>query len=412
MSTRERVRIPANDCPRVSVLMVTYGARDWVEASIAALASNTEPVYELIVVDNGSDDGTREFLRDAVEGAILHEADTNLGFGAGNNLAELHARGEFLCLLNSDAIVPTGWLAPLLARFDDPRVAAVTPLYVYPDGRVQEAGAIVESDGRAVALGVGGDPESLAWRWRRSISYGSAACMLVRRLCFEAVGGFDPAYGLAYYEDVDFAFRLRARGWRVVLEPAVRVVHAQGGSSSEHSEAVAARDANQALFRSRWEHELWYRPVIFGQPQPHRAAAARDIDAVDRVLLVVDDLTTDWEAVPQLARAIAEELDSGVVTVLATRAATTGVDDLLDNGIEVEVTETREEWLEERRFHYSAIVTIDAPSAAISEALRACQPQASIVAAPSDATIHDRTALGRWLLDVGLVPRAEYRLPR
>ena len=115
------------------------------------------------------------------------------------------------------------------------------PVYTYPDGRLQEAGAIVESDGRVVPLGVDDDPGNERWSFSRIVTYGSAACMLVRRAAFEAIGGFDPIWGRAYYEDVDLAFRLRELGLSVRLDASVRVVHAQGASAPSTAAAQALR---------------------------------------------------------------------------------------------------------------------------------------------------------------------------
>jgi GT2 family glycosyltransferase len=402
--------LPRVDRPTVSVLMVTYGACDWVERAITALIECTPAVYELIVVDNGSDDGTRELLR-TFEGATVIEAPRNLGFGVGTNLAALHARGAFLCLLNSDAIVPPGWLAPLLSHFDaDDRVGAVVPAYVYPDGQLQEAGAIVEADGRVVALGAHGDPDAADWRFARVAPYGSAACMFVRRRVFEELGGFDPAYGTAYYEDVDLAFRMRAAGLRMVVEPAVRVVHAQGASSAP-GDAVARRDSNRERFRQRFVTALWGRPAVFGAPQPHRAIAARDFEAVDRVLLLASspsDVATRGNDVQQVARALVARLRDGRVTVAAPLPSGSSdgasVDELLAVGVEVAAVDDWDTWLESRRFHYSVVVSDETMRERLSEPLARTQPQATLTLVPPTATIADSAALTQWILEHDLVP--------
>lgn len=404
--------LPRVDRPAVSVLLVTYGARDWVERAIAALVAGTPPVYELIVVDNGSDDGTRELLR-TFEGATVIVAPRNLGFGVGTNLAALHARGAFLCLLNSDAIVPPGWLPQLLAPFEaDERVGAVVPAYVYPEGSLQEAGAIVEADGRVVALGAHGDPDAAEWRFPRVAPYGSAACMLVRRRVFEELGGFDPAYGTAYYEDVDLAFRMRAAGLRIVVEPAVRVVHAQGASSAP-GDAVTRRDANRERFCRRFAARLWGRPTVFGASQPHRTIAARDFDAVDRVLLLAPSLSvfaTRGGTPQHAARALVASLRDGRVTAAAPSAGSgdadaAGIDELLAAGVEVAAVDDWDAWLEARQFHYSVVISDESLRERLSEPLARTQPQATLAPLPGGATIADSAAFTQWILDLDLAPR-------
>jgi GT2 family glycosyltransferase len=404
--------LPRVDRPVVSVLMVTYGAREWVERAVTALVEGTPPVYELIVVDNGSHDGTRELLR-TFDGARVVEAPRNLGFGVGTNLAALHARGEVLCLLNSDAVVPPGWLPPLLAHLEaDDRVGAVVPAFVYPDGSLQEAGAIVEADGRVVALGAYADPAAAEWRFPRVAPYGSAACVLVRRRVFEELGGFDPAYGTAYYEDVDLAFRMRTAGLRVIVEPAVRVVHAQGASSPP-GDAVARRDANRERFRRRFAAQLWGRPTVFGAPQPHRVVAARDFDAVDRVLVLVPSLralSSRGGAVERLVRGLVASLRDGRVTAAAPGqrlddAGAAGVDERLAAGIEVATVDDWDAWLEARQFHYSVVIGDDEMRERLSAPLARTQPQATRAPLPDDATVADSAVLAQWMLDHDLVPR-------
>ena len=405
MTYDSRVRVPAVDAPLVSVLMVTFGACEWVERSVRALVQHTPPVYELIVVDNGSTDGTREFLR-TIEGAQVVEAGDNLGFGVGNDVAALRARGEYLCLLNSDAIVPSGWLDPLLAVFDDPRVGAVVPAYLFPDGTLQEAGAVVEPDGRVVPLGMRADADDPQWRFRRVVSYGSAACMVMRQRVFEMLGGFDPEYGVAYYEDVDLAFRLRAHALRVVFEPAVRVVHAQGASSPTHADAVALRDANQSRFHTRWEDDLWHRPEMVGAPQPHRFVAARDVESVDRVLLLAVEEDTSAAAMPDIALAVGRALDEGLVTLasFAEPPAAHDADELLAAGIELVTLTDPVTWLVHRMCHYALVVGNTVALEQLSASLHATQPQATLVEAPPPALIADAQALDAWLLGFGLVP--------
>ncbi len=407
MNERDHLRVQPVSRPLVSVLMVTYGARTWVERAVRALIDHTPPVYELIVVDNGSTDGTREYLRDSIEGADVHESSQNLGFGMGNNLAAMHARGEFLCLLNSDAIVPADWLEPLLARFDDPRVGAVVPLYVNPDGTLQEAGSVVEPDGRVVSLGVRGDPRDPAWRFSRTITYGSAACLVMRRSVFQALGGFDPAYGTAYYEDVDLAFRLGEIGLRVALEPVVRVVHAQGASSPTLAEAAARRDANQLRFRDRWERLLVHRPNMFGAPQAHRFYAARDIEVVDRILLIAPAPLAARDNLGRVAVMLSAGLDAGMVTIATLQESQdrAAVDGLLAAGIEVAVAENFHDWLVRRCFHYAVVIVDGADRHGLAASLRATQPQATRTAPPDEATLHDPELLSAWLLERGLVPR-------
>ena len=135
----------------------------------------------------------------------------------------------------------------------DPSVGAAVPLFLHPDGRVQEAGSAVDARAERSAIGDGDDPGAFEHRFPRSIDYGSAACLLVRADLFAEVGGFDPIYSPAYYEDADFCFKLTERGFRTVFEPRSRVVHLRGGGSQQ---AQTLMTANRRIFAERWENRL------------------------------------------------------------------------------------------------------------------------------------------------------------
>src|SRR3982074_49186 len=269
--------------PRVSVVMVTCGGKQWVEPAVEALVANTEAPFELIVVDNASSDGVQDVLR-SIQGAKLVFHDRNVGFGPGANQGVLHAVGRYVCILNSDAFVEPGWLPPMIEVFEtDPRAGAVVPRLLHLDGVLQEAGGVVGSDGSTRALGDGDDPEELQYRFRRYVDYGSAACLVMPRSAFLQIGGFDPAYPLGYCEDVDHCFALRERGLRTVYEPRSRVRHVRWGSSSR-LEAERRVFANQPILLARWRERLAGRPSFADPPfEPHDVLQARDADAYHRI---------------------------------------------------------------------------------------------------------------------------------
>ena len=154
------LRFPSVDEPLVSVVMVTYGNWPLVRRSLEALLERTDPVYEVIVVDSASPDETAQRLSDEVEGASLVLSQENVGFGGGSNVGAEQARGRFLCFLNSDAIVEPGWLDPLIEMLEeDPTAGAAIPMFLNPDGTIQEAGSVIDSVGWPHALGAGESAE-------------------------------------------------------------------------------------------------------------------------------------------------------------------------------------------------------------------------------------------------------------
>lgn len=358
------LRFAAPELPSVSVVMVTYGAREWVERALAALRANTPPVYQLVLVDNASPDGTGRWLARHVEGATLCCNEVNVGFGPGVNQAVLAARGHYVCLLNSDAMVEPGWLEPLIADLEQvDSCGAVVPRFVNLDGTLQEAGAVVGSDAQTMALGYGDDPARPWYRFPHYVTYGSGACMCLRRSTFLAVGGFDPMYGKGYYEDVDLCLRLRAEGLRTVYEPRSVVRHVRG-ASIPGSEGARLREANAVVFRRRWSQVLRDLPPLSELvSHPYRVAAARDVDSPDRVLVIGARLPrSPQDRVARLAREMMAVAGGARVTVIALEdpAPAEEAAGLLDAGVElIWGVGDWDDWMRRCRHHYSVVVLAD-----------------------------------------------------
>jgi O-antigen biosynthesis protein len=380
------IRFPPVDEPLVSVVMVTYGNWPLVRSALEKLADRTDPVYEVIVVDSASPDETPERLRGEVEGATLVISEENLGFGGGSNLGADRARGRFLCFLNSDAMVETGWLEPLVEVLEqDPTAGAVVPMLLNPDGTIQEAGSVIDSVGWPLAFGRGESADSLAHRFRREIDYGSAACVVVRRNEFTEVGGFDPAYGIGYFEDVDLSFKLKERGLKTIYEPRSRVVHELHGSGTSQ-QARQRMIANRALFYRRWSERLARRPKLVELPtNPARRVAARDAEVVDRVL-VLDDRVPFHDrgsGDPRMAKLLFELVDmwpDARITLAAADGseAERYAEPLLAAGIEVVAPPIDwGRWFDSRMYHYSvAIISRGSNVARFGGHLERTQPQA------------------------------------
>jgi len=227
---------------RVSAVVVNYNAGPALDRCMASLAQNS--VTDIVVVDNGSTDDSLEQLQSVEPAVRLVRSPRNVGYGSGVNIGARLVQREFLFVCNPDLVVEPGAIERLVEALDEHRRAAVAgPMLKEPDGSVYPSGRSFPGLGDALGHGFAG----LFWRdnpWTRryrllgegqhrarDADWVSGACFLARRDAFEAVGGFDEAYFM-YVEDVDLCWRLHRAGWGIRYEPAARVIHEQGRSTS------------------------------------------------------------------------------------------------------------------------------------------------------------------------------------
>ena len=224
----------------VSVIIVSYNAREHLERCLTSVAEG----HEIVVVDNASTDGSGELVRERFPEVRLVELAENRGFGAANNEGMKAASGRYFLLLNSDAW-PVGDAIERLVSFADasPRAGVVGPRLRNPDGTLQrsvrgfptrwriatEYFFLRKLAPRSRALnafyGAGFDHGSV-----REAEFLMGAVLLVRRQAVDEVGGFDESFFM-FSEEVDLCYRMRAAGWSVVFYPGAEFVHVGGAST-------------------------------------------------------------------------------------------------------------------------------------------------------------------------------------
>lgn len=264
---------------RVSIVIPVHGQWDVTRACLERLwqtAPEGIPI-EVIVVDDASVDDTHEQLMAlaAVEPRlrVVHHP-ANFGFSHACNSGAAAATGDVLVFLNNDTLPQPDWLPPLLRVLDQiPDAGAVGARLVGLDGRLQEAGAVVFSDGSAWNLGRGAHPDDPIFARLRSVDYCSAAALATRRSLFGTLGGFDTRYSPAYYEDTDYCFGLRAAGHRVFVQPSSTILHIEGGTAgTDESQGIKQHQVtNRGRFVEKWAAELRAQPA----PPPERTRAAQ-----------------------------------------------------------------------------------------------------------------------------------------
>ena len=247
--------VPVSDVPRASIVIPVYNQFTHTLACLRAIAAHPPLAgIEIIVVDDGSSDDTGRCLQ-MVEGLRYLRRAQNGGFIASCNDGASLARGDYLIFLNNDTLPQPGWLDGLLATFDaNPGTGLVGAQLIYPDGRLQEAGGIVFTDGSAHNYGRFESPNHPRYSYVREADYCSGAAIALPRAAFDDLGGFDRRYAPAYYEDTDLAFAVRASGLRVLYQPGARVVHLEGitAGTDPARGAKAYQARNRQRFADKW----------------------------------------------------------------------------------------------------------------------------------------------------------------
>jgi GT2 family glycosyltransferase len=203
------------------------------------LTQELEGGFELVMVDNGSSDGSADHVRERFPQVRVIEAKENLGFAAGNNLALRRLGTPYAVLLNNDTRVRPGWLAALVAAAEsEPRVGSVQAKLVFADQPtvVQSAGTLLLSDGSGGDRG-SGEPDDGRYSRREEIFAACAAAALYRKEALDEVGLLDESFFM-YYEDTDLGWRLRLAGWKTLLEPKAVVEHVHAATSAAGSPFV------------------------------------------------------------------------------------------------------------------------------------------------------------------------------
>ena len=222
---------------KISVIVLTWNGKAYVVKCLEALLAQDCPAFEVLVVDKGSVDGTPELVAERFPNIRLIRNLRNLGFAAGNNIGLRAAMGDILVLLNQDTEVHSGFLTALAAAFDEPGVGLAGCKLLYPDGTIQHASGFLygprgetEHIGRSL-------PDDGRFDERAEPEFVTAAALGISRNCLARIGLLDEAFDPAYYEDVDWCYRTRAAGFRVVYTPEAVVTH--------HESATADRTSHQ-----------------------------------------------------------------------------------------------------------------------------------------------------------------------
>ncbi len=242
----------------VSVIVVSWNTRRLLEQCLRSVYETAgDLAVEVIVVDNGSSDGSVEAVRDRFPEAQLIVNSENVGFARANNQAMEVARGRYFLLLNSDAVLRPGALKALVGCLEaHPRAGIVGGRLVNPDGSFQASYMDFPTLWGEILLMLKLHPlfHSPYFPSRppeksgvvREAGWVPGACLLVRREVWEEIGGLDETYFM-YSEEVDWCWRARQAGWRVYYTPEAEIVHWGGQSIGQ-----VPLEKRAWVYRGKW----------------------------------------------------------------------------------------------------------------------------------------------------------------
>ncbi len=227
------------DIPLISILVVNWNGRRFLDECLSSLENQTWKEREFIVVDNGSTDGSADLIRAWTErqpkaGALC--LSENTGFCRANNLAFARARGEWIALLNNDAVAEPTWLEELVRYGDEAnRIGMMGSkiLFFEPPGVIDKVGHLIYWDGQNRGRGTM-EADTGQYNRAEEILWPDACAALYHRKVFEETGGFDESF-FAFGDDADLGMRARLLGWKAWYVPTAVVHHRHSATAGAYS---------------------------------------------------------------------------------------------------------------------------------------------------------------------------------
>lgn len=238
----------------LDLIVVNHNTARMTAECLASLVRHTETPYRLIVVDNASTDGSPAFLASRFPQATILVNAVNEGYGKACNAGARAGEGEHLIFLNSDVLALPGWDRPLLECLEsDERIAAVGPKLVTLDGRIA-AGGVTGTNAHPVLSHFGEPDQGQCDRRFDAVSLCGAAFMIKRRL-IPVLGLFDERYPF-YFEETDWCYNAREKGYRLVYCPEAKMIHHLGQTVRKTGKAAAYFQYAERLFKEKWRHVM------------------------------------------------------------------------------------------------------------------------------------------------------------
>lgn len=267
----------------LSIIIVTWNAKQYLQHCLSSINKFTRDLaYEIIVVDNGSEDGSIQMVKDSYPGVKLIENSKNLGFAAANNIGAAQAQGEILCFLNDDIELTEN---SLKIGFDevtaDNSIGVLGYHLKFPDGSHQDSvrryPKLIDqimvltklhnffSKSKIVSYYLCKDFD---YTRRQEVEQVMGACMFIPRIVFNKVGGFDERY-FVWFEEVDLQKEIKKRlGLKTVYTPATEMIHVKGATFGKIVSVTNQRRLNSSMRKYFLKHHGFMQYIVIVAFQP------------------------------------------------------------------------------------------------------------------------------------------------
>jgi GT2 family glycosyltransferase len=250
-----------------TVVVLAFNKAEHTARCLAALPHSSWRPLEVVLVNNGSTDHTADVFAEFQEAVSASDITVkridnseNVGASTGRNQALAASSGRYIAFMDNDVVVrSTDWIDRLVDVLESQEKAGIVGpkmIYPFPPHLIQCAGAAVSPTGRVFFSGRGEPREAMDFQAIREVQCLISACWLMRREVYEQIGGLDEAFNPVQFEDIDYCYRAREKGWRVFCDPSVEMYHFENvttsGSQTINSPYQIAK--NGLLFKRRWQH--------------------------------------------------------------------------------------------------------------------------------------------------------------
>ena len=307
---------------RASIIVLSWNGEQYLTPCLSALAGQLGRDDELIVVDNGSTDGSVSLVQAQVPAAKLIQNGRNLGFAGGANVGLRAASGANLLLVNQDVVVGNGWLEALIVALRPSGVGVAGSKLLYPDGRIQHAGGVLRYP---LAL-----PDHCGYRQpdrgqcdqEPEVDFVTGAAIGVPRRVWEEIGSFDEGFYPAFYEDVDFCSRARVAGYTIVYAPEAVATHYETTSLAREGEVYHRWMARGRLYYvlKHYTQIQFHRDFVPAEQLWGASLTAREM--LEGLRMAYLDMLLDLRAVPRAGVLLEEGAAETVAeTLVSLRSA-------------------------------------------------------------------------------------------